>query len=105
MLVVIGVLRNNHKEGSILNKQSRSNEKFIHGIKMLMAKNYIDALSEETRKGLLEKAEEGEYPGTAPIGYLNDKVSKRIVADSERAPAIWELFKLYATGEYSIRRL
>ena len=27
------------KEGSVLNKHSRSHEKFIHGIKVLMAKN------------------------------------------------------------------
>ena len=40
------------KEGSILNKYSRSHEKFIHGIKVLMAKNYIDNLSEETRNQL-----------------------------------------------------
>jgi len=39
------------KEGSVLNPQSRSHEKFIHGIKVLMAKNYIDNLSEETRSG------------------------------------------------------
>ena len=31
-------------------------EKFMHGIKVLMAKNYVDNLSEETRKGMLEKA-------------------------------------------------
>ena len=37
------------KEGSVLNRHSRSHEKFIHGIKVLMAKNYIDNLSEETR--------------------------------------------------------
>jgi site-specific DNA recombinase len=93
------------KEGSVLNKNSRSHEKFIHGIKVLMAKNYIDNLSEETRKGLLEKAEEGEFPGTAPIGYLHDKANKTIVADPDRAPAVWELFNLYATGDYSLRRL
>ena len=29
------------------------------GIKALMAKNYVDNLSEETRKGMLEKAEQG----------------------------------------------
>jgi len=50
------------KEGSVLKKHSRSHKKFIHGIKVLMAKNYIDNLSEETRKGLLEKAEEGNFP-------------------------------------------
>ena len=52
------------KEGSVLNKHSRSHEKFIHGIKGLMAKNYIDNLSAETRKVLLYKAEESA-PGDA----------------------------------------
>lgn len=39
------------KEGEILSKDSKSHQKFIHGIKVLMAKNYIDNLSEETKKG------------------------------------------------------
>ena len=81
------------KEGSVLNKDSRSHEKFIHGIKVLMAKNYIDNLSEETRKGMQEKAEEGEFPAYAPLGYLHD------------TPIIGQMFEHYATGKYSIRRL
>ncbi len=36
------------KEGTIISRDSRSSEKFIHGIKVLMAKNCIDNLSEET---------------------------------------------------------
>jgi site-specific DNA recombinase len=32
------------KEGQIISKDSRSHEKFIHGIKVLMAKNFIDNL-------------------------------------------------------------
>ena len=39
------------KENVVLSQNSRSSEKFMHGIKVLMAKNYIDNLSEETRKG------------------------------------------------------
>jgi len=93
------------KEGSVLNKHSRSHEKFIHGIKVLMAKNYIDNLSEETRKGLLEKAEEGEFPALAPLGYRHDKANKTIELDEKRAPIIKEMFELYAAGEYSIRGL
>ena len=42
------------KENVILAPELRSSEKFMHGIKV--AKNYIDNLSEETRKGMLEKA-------------------------------------------------
>ena len=40
------------KENVVLSRDSRSSEKFIHGIKVLMAKNYIDNLSEETKKGM-----------------------------------------------------
>ena len=29
------------KEGQVLSRDSRSSEKFMHGIKVLMAKNYI----------------------------------------------------------------
>ena len=48
--------------------ESRSSEKFIHGIKVLMVKNFIDNLSEETRKGMVEKASQGIWPSYAPIG-------------------------------------
>jgi site-specific DNA recombinase len=41
----------------------------MHGIKVLMAKNYVDNLSEETRKGMLEKAEQSIWPSFAPLGY------------------------------------
>ena len=50
------------KEGVVLSRESRSSEKFMHGIKVLMAKNYIDNLSEEARKGMQEKAEQGIWP-------------------------------------------
>ncbi|MBU4185644.1 MAG: recombinase family protein [Proteobacteria bacterium] len=59
------------KENEVLSKESKSHLKFIHGIKILMAKNYIDNLSEETKKGMLQKANEGYYPSFAPLGYLN----------------------------------
>ena len=49
----------------------------MHGIKVLMAKNYIDNLSEETRKGMTEKAEQGVYPSYAPLGYINVKCGEK----------------------------
>ena len=96
------------KEGSILNQKSRSHEKFIHGIKVLMAKNYIDNLREETVKGLREKAAQGYYPYKAPIGYKNitDKTGRKIIViDEEKALYIRRAFELYATGNYSLARL
>ncbi len=43
------------KENEKIGKDSTSHQKLIHGIKVLMAKNYIDNLSEEVKKGNNEK--------------------------------------------------
>ena len=43
------------KEGVILNPTSTSHEKLVHGLKVLLAKNFIDNLKEETQKGRLKK--------------------------------------------------
>ena len=96
------------KENVVISKDSRSSEKFIHGIKVLMAKNYIDNLSEETRKGMLEKAEQGIWPSFAPLGYRNVKGldGKNVIEpDPDLAPIITCLFERYATGDCSIREV
>lgn len=92
------------KEGQVISKNATSHQKFMHGMKVLMAKQYIDNLSEEVIKGQTEKAKEGIYPSTAPLGYLNadNGHGKRIiVVDEERAPYIKRAFELYATDTYS----
>ncbi len=93
------------KENFILNNEAKSSEKFVHGIKVLMAKNYVDNLSEETSKGMLEKARQGLYPSFAPLGYLNDKETASLKLDPERAPLIHKLFEAYATGRESFDSL
>ena len=78
----------------------------MHGIKVLMAKNYIDNLSEEARKGMLEKAEQGIWPTKCPLGYRNVPGSdgkKTIAPDPEIAPIIAQLFEWYATGRLSLK--
>jgi DNA invertase Pin-like site-specific DNA recombinase len=90
------------KENVVLSKDSRSHEKFIHGVKVLMAKNYIDNLSEEVQKGMTEKAERGEFPQRAPVGYKNDLTTHRIVVDDEKAPIVRRMFEMYATGDHSL---
>jgi site-specific DNA recombinase len=96
------------KENVILAPDSRSSEKFMHGIKVLMAKNYIDNLSEETRKGMLEKARQGIWPSFAPLGYTNvdgTNGKRTIVPDSNLGPVIRLMFEQYATGKYSLKQM
>jgi site-specific DNA recombinase len=94
------------KEGMVLSRESRSAEKFMHGIKILMAKNYIDNLSEEARKGMQEKAEQGIWPTVAPLGYRNvagPDGKKIIEPDLETGPLVGRLFEWYAAGTLSLR--
>jgi DNA invertase Pin-like site-specific DNA recombinase len=96
------------KENEIISRSSRSNEQFVHGIKVLMARNYSQNLGEETVKGMTEKACAGIYPSCAPVGYRNadGPGGKRvIVPDPDAAPMITELFGRFATGRYSLKVL
>src|SRR5215213_10697047 len=95
------------KENVVLSADSRSSEKFMHGIKVLMAKNYIDNLSEEASKGMQEKAEQGIWRTRSPLGYRNVIASdskKVIEPDPEIAPLVTRLFEWYATGMLSLRQ-
>ena len=94
------------KENTVLSEDSRSNDKFMHGIKVLMAKNYVDNLSEETKKGMTEKAAQGTWPSCAPLGYNNVVGSdgkKTIQPDAEMAPLIRKAFEWYVTSNYSAK--
>lgn len=74
-------------------------------IQAVVAADYIRNLREETIKGLYGRLKQGIYPFAAPIGYLNHGGGKPKTIDSERGPLIRELFELYATGKYPIRRI
>jgi site-specific DNA recombinase len=90
------------KEGRVIGKQSRSQDKFMHDIHVAVAKHYVENLKEEVKKGMLEKAEEGIYPGRAPIGYRNNSATRSIDIDPARAPMVKRIFELYASGEHSL---
>jgi site-specific DNA recombinase len=101
----LGVAVHLVKEGVVLSQDSRSSEKFMHGIRVLMAKNYIDNLSEEVRKGMREKAEQGHWPAVAHLGYRNNTTTRRIEIDPERGPLVAKLFEWYARGDVSLKEL
>lgn len=93
------------KEGEILSPDSRSSQQFVHGIKVLMARNYSLNLGEETLKGMTEKARAGIYPSYAPAGYRNvdgTNGKRTIVPDPDTAPVITAIFERSAAGTHSV---
>jgi site-specific DNA recombinase len=90
------------KEGQVISRDSKSQAKFMHGIHVVVARNFIENLREEVCKGMREKAEQGIYPSRPPLGYRNNKLERTIEIDPHKAPIARRIFALYATGRYSL---
>jgi site-specific DNA recombinase len=92
------------KEGQIISKDSKSQAKLVHGIRLVIARNYIENLREEVRKGMREKAAQGIYLSRPPLGYWNNELLRTIEVDSENAPIARRMFEPYA-GSCSLATL
>jgi site-specific DNA recombinase len=93
------------KEGQIISKDAKSQAKLIHGINLVLARNYSENLQEEVKKGMREKASQGGYPGHAPFGYRNNKADRTIEIDPVDSPMVIRLMELYATGAHTLSTL
>ena len=76
--------------------------KFMLSIAFGQSKYYVDNLSENIRRGFRQKLRNGIWPCCAPLGYLNDKNTKTIYPDKDRAVFIRKTFELYSTGDYPL---
>jgi DNA invertase Pin-like site-specific DNA recombinase len=93
------------KEGNVLSKDANSTQKLMWNMGVVMAQSYTDQLSDNVKRSIKHKINNGEWSGPAPIGYLNmdDPATgrKTVVPDPERAFLIKRLFQEYSTGVYS----
>ena len=79
--------------------------KFMLSMSFSQSKYYVDSLSENTRRGLHQKARNGYFPSSAPTGYLNDSRNKSIVIDKRVAPHIISIFEKYAQGNIQLKEI
>lgn len=97
------------KQALVVHKDSKSHEKFMLDIYLAVARQYSNNLSEETKKGLYEKAAQGWYPGNQKRGYktIGELGHKTWVIDhnSPDSKFIPVAFELYDTGNYTLRTL
>ncbi len=91
-----------YKTGLVLHKNSKSSDKLRFDIEAVLARNYINNLSEEVKKGMDAKMEDGGWASQAPAGYLNDPVSRNVVNDEKRGPIVRQLWELAGTGRYTV---
>jgi site-specific DNA recombinase len=93
------------KEGQIISKNSRSQERLMHGINLVLARGYSENLKEEVKKGMREKCIQGIYPGHAPFGYRNNRAYRTIEVDPDDSPILRRLMEQYATGTHTLSTL
>ena len=79
--------------------------KFILQVAFGQSKYYVDNLSENIKRGIRKKLRDGIYPNMPPPGYVNDRRSRMIVFDNERAPLLRRMFETYATGQYTVTEI
>ena len=101
------------RKGITLLSATEANVNTIEGdlmrnIGMSFAEYERKVIGARTLAGLRQKAEQGEYPHKAPIGYKNisrEDGSKTTVIDENYAFYIKQAFNLYDSGMYTLRSL
>ena len=92
------------KDNAILNKSSMPDDFFMFTIQSAMSARYSRNLSNEVKKGMREKAEQGYWPNKPPYGYTkkyNDK--NNLIIEKKEAEYVKTAYELYATGNHSLQ--
>lgn len=76
-------------------------------LQMTMSQSqYFSAkLSKDVKRGNERKRKIGGITGTAPEGYLNDRINKTVYKDPARFPLMRKAVDLMLTGEYSVQQI
>ena len=74
-------------------------------VELGMANEYVRQLSENTARGLRQKARNGDFPSLAPFGYINNPAIKKIAIHHKNAKLVKKIFELYATGNVRLQDL
>ncbi|MFH1479371.1 MAG: recombinase family protein, partial [Candidatus Omnitrophota bacterium] len=79
--------------------------KFMLNIAFGQSKYYIDNLSENVKRGIREKLRRGEWPGWAPLGYINDYKNRTVIVDENKSIFVKKIFEVFAKGDISVAEL
>lgn len=97
-----------YREGMIIGKNANSMDIMRWDFAVMGAKSYVLQLSENVRRSLDYKNNNGEYAGQAPAGYINYRTEQGkawIKPDSIQGPLLQKLFTIYSLGHLSLGEL
>ena len=87
-------------DGLILNENSPACDMARFGMGTVFGEYYSGAIRDNVKRKIEQKLHDGEWPGRAPIGYLNVAIDKKkdIIPDPERRGYIEKIFQLRSKG-------
>lgn len=88
-----------------LDSDSNSQQISFYQMSVVMANAYTNAISDNVKRSIIHKLNNGEYIGKAPLGYLNirdENDKSNIIIDESRAFLIQKMFEVYSTGTISL---
>ncbi len=97
-----------YREGMVISKNANSMDIMRWDFAVMGAKSYVLQLSENVRRSLEYKNNNGEYAGQAPTGYINchnDHGKAWIKPDEIQGPLLQKLFVTYSLGRSSLGEL
>lgn len=86
-------------------KWYRDNDELLFTIENSMNSRFIKELKAKVARGMTSKADKGDYPGMAPVGYANDRLERKIVKDPIMFDRVAELWRKALTGIYTVSEL
>ena len=95
------------KDSIVLHKNSRSQEWLNWGMRVVLAKNYIDNLREEAMKGWAEKLAQGWMPAPPPPGYMTVLREGKRIHDfnPESYKSMQRIFQLMLEPQHTIETI
>ena len=97
------------REALVIDENSSPQDKFRFYLFAIMGKYYVDNLKQEQKKGVSQRIKSGHWSWACPVGYkysaAEDSKRKIVTIDEDVAPAVREIFTMYATGNYALSDL
>lgn len=96
------------RENLIIHKESNSSELQRWDLGVFMARSFVLQISDNVKRSNEQRFRDGFWYGKAYVGYKNivkEDGTKTIVIDKDRAFLVKKMFELYATGDYSMKKL
>ncbi len=84
---------------------SPQDNQLLFAVESGMANQFILDLRKNTNRGLAKKIRDGWYPSQAPIGYLNEVISKTITPDPERWEIVRKCWDYLLAEKYNVAQL